>query len=207
VVLTAVTGGLRALLLGRGDELPSDLELKALVPVSLRSVDQRGSLGNRVGGLVFPLPVGMGDPTTRLRAVVSAGRHLKASGEATASQTLLDAADVLPAPAIGAATRLLDHQRLINLVVTNVPGPDGPLYVLGARLLEAVPMVPLAGNLTLGVAVLSYCGQVTLGITADTATCPDVDVFTRGVERSLDTLLAGEDGVQVRRRTSTSSAR
>lgn len=189
VVLAAVTGGLRTLLLARGEDVASDLELRALVPVSLRGVDERGALGNRVSALLMPLPVGLGDARERLRVLTETSRRLKAGPEAAASASLLDLADALPAPVIGGVMRLLTHQPLVNLVVTNVPGPDVPLYAMGARLLDAVPMVPLAGNLTLGVAVLSYCGELTLGITADTGACPDVATFVAGVERAFAEVL------------------
>jgi len=81
------------------------------------------------------------------------------------------------------------HQPFVNLVVTNVPGPDAPLYVLGARMLEAFPLVPLGGNLSVGVAALSYAGQLTLGILADPVACPDVDVLADGVDRCFAALV------------------
>jgi WS/DGAT/MGAT family acyltransferase len=185
VVLTAVAGGLRELLLARGEELPADLVLKVLVPVSLRAETERGSLGNRVGGLLLPLPVGIGDPAERLNRVATIEHELKEHSEAEASELLLAAADLLPAPLVPAAAALMDRQRLANLVVTNVPGPSVPLYAMGAELLEAFPAVPLAGNLTLGVAVLSYRNALNLGITADTRTCPDVDAFVHGLEHAF----------------------
>ena len=185
VVLTAVAGGLRELLLARGEELPADLALKVLVPVSLRSDEQRGALGNRVGAIVLPLPVGIGDPVERLAAVAAAIRDLKGRHEAEASDVLLAAADLMPPPVADRIVGMLDHQRVVNLVVTNVPGPSVPLYAMGAELLEAFPIVPLAGNLSLGVAVLSYRNALNIGITADTHTCPDVEVFAAGLERSF----------------------
>jgi WS/DGAT/MGAT family acyltransferase len=185
VVLTAVAGGLRDLLLARREPLEADLVLKVLVPVSLRADAERGALGNRVGAMVLPLPVGVGDPAERLALVAAATRGLKDRHEAEASDLLLGVADLIPPPLVGPITGLLDRQRLVNLVVTNIPGPTAPLYALGAELLEAFPMVPLAGNLSLGVAVLSYCNALTLGITADTRACPDVDVFAAGLEAAF----------------------
>jgi WS/DGAT/MGAT family acyltransferase len=182
VVLTAVAGGVRELLLARGEQLRTDLTLKVLVPVSLRVEEERGTLGNRVGAILFPLPVGIGDPFERLATIASTSRELKAHHEAEASDALLAAADLLPPPLVAPIVGLLDHQRLVNLVVTNVPGPNVPLYAMGAELLEAFPIVPLAGNLTLGVAVLSYRNALNLGITADAATCPDAAVFATGIE-------------------------
>jgi WS/DGAT/MGAT family acyltransferase len=185
VVLAAVAGGLRRLLLGRREVVPADLTFKVLVPVSLRRPDEHGTLGNRVGAICAPLPVGIGDPIARLLAVAATMRRLKARPLAASTGLLLDAANALPAGAGGLLTRALGRQRLVNLVVTNVPGSPVPLYLAGARLLDAYPVVPLAANLSVGVAVMSYDGQLTLTLTADERACPDVDVFAAGIERSL----------------------
>jgi WS/DGAT/MGAT family acyltransferase len=185
VVLAAVGGGLRALLLGRGEQLPADLVLKVLVPVSVRADGEHGALGNRVGAISAPLPVGIGDPDARLAAVVAAMRRLKAQPEAHSMEVLLGNADALPAGAARLLTRAVEHQPFVNLVVTNVPGPPVPLYAAGARMLEAFPVVPLGANLTVGVAVLSYDGTLSISVTADAVACPDVDVLAAGIERSL----------------------
>ena len=194
VVLSAVAGGLRSLLLERGEGLPSDLVLKVLVPVSLRTDGERGALGNRVGAIDAPLPVGIGDPQARLAKVADTMRRLKARPESDATGLVLDAANLLPVGAARAVARAVEHQRLVNLVVTNVPGPPFPLYAAGARMLEAFPVVPLGANLSVGVAVLSYDGALTLTLTADERGCPDVDTFATGIERSL-----GQLGVHVER--------
>jgi WS/DGAT/MGAT family acyltransferase len=191
VVLTAVAGGLRSLLLARGEPLPADLVLTILVPVSLRDAAERGTLGNRVGGLQLPLPVGIGDPDERLRTIATISTAMKARREVTTSELLLSAADLLPAPLVATVSALLVHQPFVNLVVTNVPGPPFPLYAMGAEMLEAFPIVPLAGNLTLGVAVLSYNGALNLEVTADATACPDVDAFVAGVEQSFGQLGVG----------------
>jgi len=191
VVLSAVAGGLRSLLLGRGEGLPTDLVLKVLVPVSVRAPDEHGTLGNRVAALYAPLPVGIGDPQDRLARVSSAMRRLKSCPQSDATGLVLGAADALPVGAARLLARAVDRQRLVNLVVTNVPGPPFPLYAAGARMLEAFPVVPLGANLTLGVAVLSYDGALTVALTADDRTCPDVDTFARGIERSLAQLGVG----------------
>ncbi|MGA2932498.1 MAG: WS/DGAT domain-containing protein, partial [Acidimicrobiales bacterium] len=91
--------------------------------------------------------------------------------------------------ALSAASHLVHHQPFVNLVVTNVPGPDVPLYVLGARMLEVIPLVPLAGNLSVGVAALSYNGQLTIGILTDPVACPDVEVLAEGVGRCFSGLV------------------
>lgn len=188
VVLAAVCGGLRALLLERGETLPPDLVLKALVPVSLRAGGDSPRLGNEVSALLAPLPVGIGDPQVRLATVAATMRRLKDRPEADAFGMLLGAADTVPAPAARALVRALDRQRLVNLVVTNIPGPPQPLYMLGARMLEAVPVVPLGANLSLGVAVLSYDGGLTVSVTTDAANCPEIEVVAAGIARGFDQL-------------------
>jgi WS/DGAT/MGAT family acyltransferase len=185
VVLTAVAGGLRWLFLERGERLPPDLVLKVLVPVSLHGADEHGTLGNRVSAVYAPLPVGIGDPQARLAAVAASMRRLKAQPEADSMGLVLDAANGVPAGVARLIARAVDHQRFVNLVVTNVPGPPVPLFACGARMLEAFPVVPLDANMTVGVAVLSYDGTLTISLTADDLMCPDVDVFAAGIERSL----------------------
>jgi diacylglycerol O-acyltransferase / wax synthase len=184
VVLCAVSEGLRALLAGRG-ELHHGLSLTALVPVSLRAESEHLQLGNRVGAIFAPLPVGTADPFVRLRAISGALARAKARRDAAAANRVLGAADLLPPVLVGAVAQLVHRQPFVNLVVTNVPGPPVPLYAMGARMLETFPLVPLAGNLTLGVAILSYDGQLNLGVHADPEACPDLDVFVAGVERGF----------------------
>jgi diacylglycerol O-acyltransferase / wax synthase len=186
VVLAAVAGGLRWLLLERGERLSADLTLKVLVPVSLRGVDEHGALGNRVTALPAPLPVGIGDPQARLSAIAQSMHRLKARPVAESIGLMLDAADALPAAATRLITQAVDHQRFVNLVVTNVPGSPVPLYAAGARMLEAFPVVPLGANLPVGVAVLSYDGALTITVTTDDHLGRDADVFAAGIERSLE---------------------
>lgn len=182
VVLGAVAQGLRAMLLERGEVIEGDEVLKVLVPVSLRVADQHGALGNRVGALLLPLPIGLGDPVERLDAIVATSRRLKAHREALAVDGLLTAAGLLPPSLDGSVTRLVDRQRFVNVVVTNVPGPPMPLYCHGARMLETWPVVPLGPNLPLGVAVLSYDGALDLSLTADPAAFGDLEVVRAGIE-------------------------
>ena len=188
VVLTAVAGGLRELFLGRGEPLPADLRLKVLVPVSVRATEESMALGNRVGGLVVPLPVGIGDPHERLLAVTAMTKTLKRSNEAAAADLLLQAADLLPPSIVGLLQRGVHHQPVVNLVVTNIPGPNFPLYAMGGRMLEAFPVVPLAGNMPLEVAVLSYDGALNMCVTSDATTCPDAAAFVHGVEHGFELL-------------------
>jgi diacylglycerol O-acyltransferase len=191
VVLTAVASGLRALLLSRGESLPPDHAITALVPVSVRGADESMALGNRVGAYFVPLPTGMGDDGERLRETSVRTKALKQSPEAHAADGLLRLADVLPPWMTDLLGRQVRRQPFVNMVVTNVPGPPFPLYAMGARMLEAVPIVPLGGNMTLEVAVLSYDGTLTVSVTSDVATCPDVDAFVRGIEHGFAQLGVG----------------
>ena len=197
VVLAAVAGGVRELLLARGEPLAPDQKLKILVPVSVRTSGEAMGLGNRVGALLTPLPIGIGDPHARLEAIAETTRTLKQGNEAATADGLLQAADLLPPSIVRIVQRGVHHQRLVNMVVTNVPGPPFPLYALGARMLEAFPIVPLGGNMSLEVAILSYDGALNLGVTSDRDTCPDADLFVHGVERAFDILGAPSASVVV----------
>ena len=185
VVLTVIGGAVARLLDDRGERSP--VEVQVLVPVGLEPTD-RHDLGNRVSAWLVRIPVGTDDPVGRLSSVAEATGGARIHHEELAAEVLLDLLAPLPQPLVAGAVRLVDHQPLINLIVTNVPGPPFPLYVLGARMLEAYPFVPVAGNLTLGVAVLSYDGTLSLGILADAATCPDVAAFGLALETELAAL-------------------
>jgi WS/DGAT/MGAT family acyltransferase len=182
LLLAAVTGGLRALLVARG--LPTDgLILYASVPVALRAQANTAALGNQVGLMIVPLPVGEPDPVQRLRQITRATTERKRRPERLASLRPVGSLTILRA-----LNRYSRHQRIVDVFVTNVPGPQRPLYLLGARLLEAFPVVQVAGNVPLSVAVLSYAGQLNIGIQSDPDGCPDLDVFADGLRQSLEEL-------------------
>jgi len=187
VVLAAVAGGLRTQLAARGEALDGR-ELRVMVPVG---EDHHGDhrLGNRVSALLVALPLGGDDPVARLRAVSDDVRAHKARHQALAGARLLDLAEALPPVVLAAVSPLVHRQRLCNVVVTNVPGPSVPLFALGARLLEVFPVVPLAGNLSVGVAVFSYDGQLTLGILADRDRGGDVQVLAAGIGRAFEAMV------------------
>jgi len=145
--------------------------------------------------VLAPLPVGDGEPEHRLAAIVSSTRRLKASGESAAVDAFLHTADLLPAPVARLLVGGVEHQPFVNLVVTNVPGPPCPLYLNGAELLEAFPVVPLGANLSVGVAILSYNGALNIGVTADADACPDVEVFANGIADGLAQLGASQRGM------------
>jgi diacylglycerol O-acyltransferase / wax synthase len=182
VLLTIVTGGLRRLLASRGELNPKS-ELQALVPVGLPSSGE--SLANRISALFVRLPIGLDDPVEVLRRVSAEVTMDKHRHQSLVMTTILRLFDPLPQGVMAVASGIVHRQPFINLIVTNVAGPPVPLYALGARLLEAFPLVPLGGNQGLGVAALSYDGQLNLGVLSDPATLPDVEAFCEGVERSL----------------------
>ena len=187
VVLAAVTGALREFLLAR-DEPVDGLVLRAMVPVSVRADGEELALGNKVSTMLGDLPVGEADPKRRLEAVHEAMRHMKESGVAVGADMIMRAQDYAPPTILGAASRLLARSHAVNLTVTNVPGPQLPLYCMGARMLEAFPYVQIIRDMALTVAVISYDGQLGFGITGDRDVLPDVDIVARGVERAFDEL-------------------
>ena len=145
-------------------------------------------MGNGVSALFVRLPISEDDPTRALATIASTTRLQKKQHLEEVPMVALRLLDPTPQGVLAGATRLLAYQPIFNLIVTNVPGPTTPLYMLGARLLEAFPIVPLLGNQGLGVAALSYDGQLTLGVFSNPETVPDVAVFCQGVSTSLDQL-------------------
>jgi WS/DGAT/MGAT family acyltransferase len=184
VVLAAVTGGLRHLLLGRGERVDGR-PLEALVPVSLRAEGEHLTLGNRVAAMLVPLPIAETDARERFAQVRAMIGMRKERQQAALSAALLDTTDHWPAALSALTAGLIHRQPLVNVVVTNVPGPQFPLYAGGARMLETFPIVPLGGNLDVSIGILSYDGQLTLGLYADAATCPDVALLAEGIEKAF----------------------
>ena len=180
VVLSGVAGGLARLLDARG-ELRPDLTVKVMCPVSVRDESEHLALGNRVSALVIPLAVGEPDPVSRLASVRAATEGLKERHQAVAAAPLVDLTQYAAPTLLGLAARAAHRQVFFNLISTNVPGPQVPLYCMGARMLEAYPMVPLSRNLGLGIAILSYCGTLHLGLLADRDTFPDLEVLASGI--------------------------
>jgi len=187
VVLTAVAGALGRYLRRHGHPT-RDLTLKAMVPVSIRAELERGALGNRVTAMMAPLPVGVTDPYERLAIVSAAMDEIKSSGQAVGAQALTELAGFAPATIMDQAARLVARQRFFNLVVTNVPGPQIPLYVLGRRLRAIYPMVPLARNQALGIALMSYAGRLDFGLNADFDAIEDLDMLAGELEEAIGEL-------------------
>jgi WS/DGAT/MGAT family acyltransferase len=187
VILAAVTGALRTLLLRRGHRIRG-LKLRALVPVSTRDDSRTMGLGNQVSMFFVDLPIAGADPARRLRRITAATRELKSSQQAVAATAIMNTARWAPPTIHGLAARLVARQRVANLVVSNVPGPQVPLYLDGARLLVAFPVMPLGEALALSVAVTSLSGVMGFGFTTDWDSGPDIDVLASGLLDSFDEL-------------------
>jgi diacylglycerol O-acyltransferase / wax synthase len=189
VVLSIVAGGLGRHLRRRGRNTDG-LELKAMVPVSVRADVERGALGNRVAAMMAPLPVWCQEPVARLDIVSEQLKGLKSGGQAVGAQVMTELSGFAPSTIMDQASRLMARQRFFNLVVTNVPGPQFPLYLLGRRMLDPFPMVPLAKNQALGVALLSYDGHINFGLVGDYDLMWDLDDFAADLEESMAELAA-----------------
>ncbi len=195
VVLTVVTAALRAWLQGRGVRT-AGLELRALVPVSIRDRSERGTTGNRLAAMRGPLPVYVADPLERLRTVRQAMQDLKGSKQAIGAEVLAGVQAFVPPNVMAQAARITFSTRLFNLLVTNVPGPQFPLYVQGRELVDAFPVAFLAEDHALSIAAFSYNGRVNFGLLGDYDALPDLDVIGRHLEDAVAELvaLAGERG-------------
>jgi diacylglycerol O-acyltransferase / wax synthase len=195
VVLATIAGALGKHLRRRGQNTDG-LELKAMVPVSVRADVERGALGNRVAAMMAPLPVWCQDAVARLDIVREELKGLKSGGQAVGAQVLTQLSGFAPATVMGQASRVMARQRFFNVVVTNVPGPQIPLYLAGKRMIDTFPMVPLAKNQALGIALLSYAGRINFGLVGDFDLLWDLDDFANDVQESLAEL-AAEAGVEL----------
>lgn len=183
VLLAVVAGGLRDLLTSRGEPV-DDLVLHANVPVSLHDREGGRAEGNETAGMIVPLLIGEPDPVRRLRRIAADTAERKREGRLS-----IDMSGPLGSRTVQRlALRLATRQRRIHVYVTNVPGPPTEVSVAGAPVLEAFPIVPLMGNLTVAVGALSYAGRFDLTIVADYEGCPDVAVLAAGVRRSMSGL-------------------
>ncbi|MEI2703414.1 MAG: wax ester/triacylglycerol synthase family O-acyltransferase [Baekduia sp.] len=188
VVLALVTSSLRHWLHRRGVQTEG-LELRALVPVSTRPQDKRGQVGNAVVAMRGPVPVYIEDPVHRLRHVHEAMDHLKASKQAVGAEVLVNVQGFTPPTVLAQASRLNFSTRLFNLIVTNVPGPQVPLYVVGRQMQDVFPIAFLPRNHGLAVGIMSYNGQMNFGLLADYDVVADVDEIAFGIREALDELV------------------
>jgi len=179
VVLAVIAGGLRDLLQSRGEHVDG-LVLRAAVPVSLHRGSPGQARGNLDGGMMVPIPVGEPETVRRLRLIAADTAQRKTKAMRPAVTGIVGSAIVRKI-----MLRLMSRQRLSNLYVANIPGPPVPLYLAGARILEMFPVVPLTGNITLGIGVLSYVGQLNFTAIGDRDSSSDLPVFLTGLQHAL----------------------
>jgi WS/DGAT/MGAT family acyltransferase len=190
VVLTAIAQGFRELLHARGETLDGRTVM-VLVPVSMRNERERGRFDNRVAVTHALLPVGIDDPIATLIAIRKHLDDVKASHQTDASTFLLHTGDLTPhviaAPVARAVVRA---QRNLEAIATNVPGPQQPLYLCDRRMLEAFPYAPIAGHIRISIAIWSYCGVLSIGLTGDRDSVHDIDLLKAGIDHGFESLLA-----------------
>jgi diacylglycerol O-acyltransferase len=203
VILSIVAGGIGRYLRARGHDT-AGLEMRALVPVSVRAEEEHGALGNRISAMMAPLPIWCEDPVERLKILTGEMGDLKSSGQAVGAEILTKLTDFAPGTIASQAARLQPAQRFFNLVVTNVPGPQFPLYVLGRKMESIFPMVPLARRQALCVGIMSYNGQVNFGLIGDYDAMADLDSF--GLDLEAATAEAIGTAAKAKRRARTSKA-
>jgi len=190
VVLTVTASGLRALLQSRGEALPSG-GLRAMVPMNVRVASEHLALGNRISSLFVELPVAEADPVRRYHETVARSESLKSNGgQAAGSTAVIELAGLAPPVIHATIAQALYATRLFNVTITNVPGPQQTLYAFGARLREIHPLVPIAAEHAVGVAAVSYDGNVFFGVVADRDTVPDLDVLLSALGASVKELLS-----------------
>jgi WS/DGAT/MGAT family acyltransferase len=189
VVLAVVAGALRSFLVSRGRHTEG-VELRALVPVSVRTEGEHDRGGNRIVVMRGPLPIYISDPLNRLRFVSEAMDGLKESKQALGAEVIAGAQNFAPPTILAQASRLNFSTRLFNLIVTNVPGPQFPLYVLGREMLQAIPVAFLPENHSLAIAIMSYNGQMNFGLLGDFDALPDIDSIGENIAAELATLVA-----------------
>ena len=185
VVLATMAGALRRWF---ADASIPPFDVHVLVPVSTRSHSLGDGPGNEVGAVLLDLPVAEGDAVRRLDLVHERMERLKSAHDGEGAALLLSALDHVPAPITSAVTHLVAVQPFVNVVVTNVPGSPVPLHFLGGRIEEIVPVVPLGPQLGLGIAVLSYAGQLTVSLFADPEIVADIDVLAAAVAEEFAAL-------------------
>jgi WS/DGAT/MGAT family acyltransferase len=191
IVLAAVSGGLRTYLQHLGENV-DETTVRSLVPVSIRTDDHKGRLGNQVTALFADLPVDCADPVERVATVARQMNALKQSGQAVGVDAMLSAADFVPPTlmTLGARVYVRTGQRVVNTVTTNIPGPQYPLFLLGRRMLEMFPYIPVAQGVRISIGIVSYDGHLSIGATGDYDAVPDLHVLCSAIEESLGEIVA-----------------
>jgi diacylglycerol O-acyltransferase len=197
VILAAVSGALGRYMRTRGQSTEG-LEIRAMVPVNIRQ--EHEAAGNRVTAMMAPLPVWCEEPARRLKLVTESMGDLKASKQAMGASLMTQLADFAPTTITGQAARLQSRQRFFNLVVTNVPGPQFPLFLMGRRMERIFPMVPLAKNQAVCVGIFSYDGQVNFGLIGDYDSMSDLDDLAEDLQASIEELVEAAGGGGLLRR-------
>jgi WS/DGAT/MGAT family acyltransferase len=189
-VLAVATRGFRDLLLSRGESV-TDRTVRTLVPVSIRTEEERGTYNNRVSAMFAELPVGIEHPVERLASIREQMEGLKEHHQAVAAEALTSLSGFAPPVLLALGARISSRlpQHTVQTVTTNVPGPQRPLYAAGRRMLTAMPYVPLGSYVRIGVAIFSYIGQLNFGVTGDYETAPDIDVLCAGIEEGMQELV------------------
>jgi len=192
VLLAAVTRGFRDLLMERR-ELSDSLIVRSLVPISVRCPEERGVTTNRLSAVLANLPVAESDPIRRLQLVRDQMQQIKRTNQAAGAQLLIQMLEATPPTLLklGARAAFELPQSLVQTMTTNVPGPGFPLYVLGRKLAHVHPYAPIGDNMKIAVAIFSYAGELSFGITADSSAASDINVLAKGIHRGLAELSAG----------------
>jgi len=199
VVLATVVGAMRRYLAGRGVS-PSPLDFRAMIPVNIRSQSERGTLGNRVAQMVAALPLAEDQPRRIFQRVMQTTQAVKHSHQVEATEMIEEFSDWTATAVLTRLVRFAAKRRPYNLVVTNVPGPPVALYLLGARLLESYPMVPLFSNQGLGIALFSYAGGLYWGVNADWDALPDLHDFVEAIALGFEDLYRAATAARTSRR-------
>ena len=186
VVLAAIAGGFRDLLVARGEDVEGRT-VRTMVPVSIRTKDERGALANRVSAVFADLPVGIADPVARVAAVTAQMSGLKASHNAVAGEVLTSLSGFAPSMLLALGMRAVarSSRATFETATTNVPGPQHPLYAAGRRMVASYPYVPIGAGVRIVVAIFSYDGKLTFGVTGDYDAVPDLELLSEGIESSM----------------------
>jgi len=195
VVLATIAGGLRTWLLGRGEAVSSPTVVRAMVPVSIYGDDPAGMYANQVMACVVNLPVGEPGASMRLHQIAFAMRQQMEGGQAVGASSLANLAGFAPPTlhALGARLGSAMSRRLYNVMITNVPGPQSPLYAGDAEMLSTYPVMPLAKGQALSIGITSYNGGVYYGLNADREAMPDVDDLGSSILESIGELTSGRE--------------
>jgi diacylglycerol O-acyltransferase / wax synthase len=201
VVLATVAGALRRFLERRRVSCEL-LDFRVMAPVSVRSQDERGALGNRVSAWIVPMPLGEPDARQRLEKIRETTEHLKETKRALGAEVLAQVGEWTPSTILSLASRMATRTLPFNLVITNVPGPQVPLYMLGARMRDNYGFVPLLDGLCLGIVLFSYAGLLCWGFTCDWDLLPDLHDFVLDIEQSFKELKRAAAAIEVREEAS-----